>query len=61
METNLHNAGKLGTVGGIVMVLLFKTSIDDLLVSALYAAIGAVVSFGVSMLLKFIIKRIPQK
>lgn len=61
METNLHNAGKLGTVGGIMTVLLLKANIDDLLVSALYAAIGAVVSFGVSMLLKFIIKRVTQK
>lgn len=62
METNFHtDLTRVGTVGGILTVLLFKADIGDLLMSALLAAIGATVSFGVSMFLKFIVKRINRK
>ena len=62
MEVNYHNAEtKVATAGGTLMVLLFKANIDDRLMSALLAAIGATVSFGVSMLLKFIVRRLTRK
>ena len=62
MEVDFHNAStRAATAGGILMVLLFKVNIEDLLMTALLAAIGATVSFGVSMLLKFIIKRFTRK
>ena len=62
MDINFHNDSRwVATVGGTLLVLLFKVNISDLLMSALLAAIGAMVSFGVSMLLKFIVKRFTRK
>ena len=52
---------KAGTVSGVIMVLLFKANTAELVSTILLAAIGATVSFGVSMLLKLILKRFTRK
>ncbi len=52
---------KAGMIGGTILVLLFKISSEDLLVSALLAAVGAAVSFVTSVFLKFILRRFRRK
>ncbi|MEO6129992.1 MAG: hypothetical protein ABIP30_16705 [Ferruginibacter sp.] len=52
----MNDHTRAGTIGGIVMVLLFKVRPEELLSSALIAAVGACVSFGISHLLKRIFK-----
>lgn len=49
------------TFGGVLLVLCMKTSVHEILHTALLAAIGAIVSFGVSMLLKYILKKNTKK
>ncbi|MEO6668536.1 MAG: hypothetical protein ABIN36_03600 [Ferruginibacter sp.] len=57
----LNGNTKAGTFGGILLVLLFRINKEDLLASALLAAVGATVSFGVSVFLKFVLKRLKRK
>jgi hypothetical protein len=52
---------KAGTAGGVFLVLLFKISIDDLIVSAVLAAVGATISFAVSVFWKYVLKRFNRK
>ena len=46
-----------GTAGGTFLSIVPNLDSDDVLKTALLAAIGAVVSFGISMVLKCVIKR----
>ena len=57
----LNNNTKTGTLCGTMLVLLFKINSEDLLVSAVLAATGAAVSFGVSVFLKWLMERIRKK
>ena len=50
-----------GTIGGTLLVLLFRINSQELIVSAVLAATGATVSFGVSVCLKFLMKWIRLK
>lgn len=52
---------RAGTIGGTLLVLLFKINISDLLTSAILAAVGATVSFGVSILLRWAWRRARRK
>jgi len=47
---------KVGTAGGTLLTIIANINSADLLKTASLAAIGAVVSFGVTLLLKFLIK-----
>ena len=55
METN--GSTKAGTLGGTFLVLLLHISGEELVKTALLAAVGAAVSFGVSFLLNRMVKR----
>ena len=62
MENSIPTyTGRAATVGGILTVLLFKVNIDELLMNALLAAVGALVSFGVSTFLSYLLKRWRRK
>lgn len=50
-----------GTIGGTVLVILMNLSPVEILHTASLAAIGAGVSFGVSLLLKWLIARVKRK
>lgn len=50
-----------GTIGGTVTVLLCNISLEELTKIALSAAIGTVVSVGVSFLMRRLLKGKPQK
>ena len=57
MNPNLDHTTKVGTAGGTLLAIFGSISGEDLLKTAILAAVGAVVSFGVTLLLKFVIKR----
>lgn len=50
-------SAKMGTAGGIITILLINISAADLIKTAVLAGIGAVVSFFISMLLKYWLTR----
>jgi len=59
METN-HNpdsATKAGTFGGTLLILLLHITSEEVLKTMVLAAVGAVVSFFISYLLKRIIEK----
>ena len=51
---------KAGTLGGTFLTIVVNIQSSDLLKTGILAAIGAVVSFGVTLFLKFLIKRIKK-
>ena len=59
MSNNHHIEGGtiMGTVSGTVLTVAVNIGSSDILKTVILAAIGAVVSFGVSMLLKSLGKR----
>jgi hypothetical protein len=50
------NTTKTGTAGGTLLTIFANISREDLVKTVLLAAIGAVVSFSVTLVLKFLIK-----
>jgi hypothetical protein len=62
MDVNYQpdQATKAGTAGGLLLVLLMKLDGAALLETAVVAATGAAVSFGVSVLLKWVIRKMRQ-
>ncbi|CAN5861252.1 hypothetical protein BH11BAC4_BH11BAC4_22630 [soil metagenome] len=52
---------RTGTIGGTLCVLLFTLEPAQLLTTAILAAIGALVSFGVSVLCKLLLKWMTKK
>lgn len=56
-NTNADVPTEAGTVGGTLLVLLLHISSEEVLKTALLAAIGAVVSFSVSFLLNRMVKK----
>jgi hypothetical protein len=58
MENNgsVDTPTKAGTIGGTFLILLLHITSEEILKTALLAAVGAVVSFAVSFLLNRFIK-----
>ncbi len=56
-DQSLIGSAKMGTAGGIITILLINISAADLIKTAVLAGIGAVVSFFISMLLKYWLNR----
>ncbi|HMK03286.1 MAG TPA: hypothetical protein VK489_03805 [Ferruginibacter sp.] len=62
MEAPVQNGNTFaGTVGGTMLVVLLKINIEELQTTAVLAAVGATVSFGTSMIFKYIVKRYNRK
>ena len=61
MEQPLNSNTLAGTAGGTLLVLCMKISLQEVFYTALLAAIGAAVSFGVSMVLRLIIRHLTRK
>jgi hypothetical protein len=51
------NPTLMGTAGGTFLSVVPNLDSEDVLKTVLLAAIGAIVSFGISLVLKFIIKK----
>lgn len=60
MKEVFDNTTKRGTAGGTLLTIFANISREDLIKTAILAAIGAVVSFGITLLLKFLVKRMKK-
>lgn len=60
-NANVNVPTKAGTIGGTLLVLLLRITSEEVLKTAMLAAVGAVVSFGVSFLLNKLVKRRREK
>lgn len=54
------NTTKRGTAGGTLLTILGNISSEDILKTIVLAAVGAVVSFAVTLLLKIVVKRMKK-
>ena len=60
MPYYFDNITKAGTFGGTFLSIYFNIDNEDLVKTGILAAIGALVSFSVTLFLKFLIKRIKK-
>ena len=60
MKQLFDNTTKAGTAGGTLLTIFGTISSQDILKTVVLAAIGAVVSFSITVLLKSIIKRLRK-
>lgn len=51
---------KAGTLGGTLLTIIANISKEDLIKTGILAAVGAVVSFSVTLLFKFLIKKLKK-
>ncbi|SHM94499.1 hypothetical protein [Flavobacterium xinjiangense] len=54
------NPTLMGTAGGTFLSVVPNLHSEDILKTVLLAAVGAIVSFGISMVLKFVIKKYKE-
>jgi hypothetical protein len=57
---NIENGTILVTVCGTVLTVLVNIGSSDIIKTVVLAALGAVVSFSVSLLLKWLVKRLNK-
>ena len=57
MKQVFDSTTKTGTAGGTLLTIFANISSEDLVKTAILAGVGAIVSFSVTLFLKFIIKR----
>ncbi len=60
MNSIFDSSTKAGTAGGTLLTIFANFRSEDIFKTVVLAAIGAAVSFGVTLVLKFIIKRIKK-
>jgi len=60
MNQHFDNSTKAGTAGGTLLTILANINCGDLLKTGILAAVGAAVSFGVTLGLKLLIKRLKK-
>ena len=56
-HNNIESGTILGTVSGTVLTVAVNINSPDIIKTVILAALGAVVSFSVSLLLKWLVKR----
>lgn len=56
MKQVFDTTTKTGTAGGTLLTIFANITKEDLIKTAILAAIGAVVSFGVTLVLKVVIR-----
>ena len=54
------NSTKAGTIGGTLLTILVNIKGADLIKTVILAAVGAIVSFSVTLFLKYIIKLLKK-
>ncbi len=60
MHHYLDSTTKAGTIGGTLLTLLANIDNEDLLKTAILAGVGALVSFSVTVSVKFLVKKIKD-
>lgn len=60
MSTHSHieNGTILGTVSGTVLTIVVNVGSSDIIKTVILASLGAIVSFSVSVLLKWLVKKL---
>jgi hypothetical protein len=63
MESNMQpeRSARMGTAGGTLLVMLLQLNSSELIRTSVLAAIGAIVSFVVSLALKWLVRQIRMK
>jgi len=59
-HTHIESGTILGTVSGTVLTVLVNIGSSDVIKTVVLAALGAVVSFSVSVLLKWLVKKFKR-
>jgi len=59
-HNNIESGTILGTVSGTVLTVAVNVGSSDILKTVILAGLGAVVSFSVSLLLKYLAKRLKE-
>ena len=57
MKEMFDNTTKTGTAGGTLLTIFANISGDDILKTVVLGAIGAVVSFFITLVLKFLVRK----
>ena len=57
MNQSFDPVTRAGIAGGTLLTVFFNIHRSDILKTAILAAVGAIVSFGVSFLLKWLLKK----
>ena len=60
MDQVFDSTTKRGTAGGTLLTILANITSGDIIKTGILAAVGAAVSFGVTLLLKLLIKRLKK-
>jgi hypothetical protein len=60
MNQHFDSTTKAGTAGGTLLTILANISCQDIIKTSILAAVGAVVSFSVTVLCKLFIKRLKK-
>lgn len=60
MNQHFDTTTKAGTAGGTLLTIFGNISSEDIFKTIILAAIGAVISFGVTIFLKTLIKRFKK-
>lgn len=53
--------GKIGFIGGFLVTMIKSISLVNVIETVLYATIGTVISFFISMLLRYLFGRLNRK
>ena len=59
-HNNIESGTILGTVSGTVLTVAVNVGSSDILKTVILASLGAVVSFSVSLLLKWLVKKLKK-
>jgi mannitol-specific phosphotransferase system IIBC component len=59
-HNNIESGTILGTVSGTVLTVAVNVGSSDILKTVILASLGAVVSFSVSLLLKWLVKKLKE-
>lgn len=59
-HNNIESGTILGTVSGTALTVAVNINSPDILKTVILAALGAVVSFGMSVFLKWLVKRFKK-
>ena len=59
-HNNIESGTILGTVSGTVLTIAVNVGSSDIIKTVILAALGAIVSFSVSVLLKWIVKKLKN-
>ncbi len=62
MSDQFYSSGmRAGTIGGTVVAIITNIAVAEIFKTAILAAVGAVVSFSISVLMKWVVNKIRMR